>query len=93
VAQEALTNVARHAQATGVTIKISQVAGTVRMEIRDNGRSFAVKKVLESKHPKRLGLVGMKERVEMVGGTLAIASSPGKGTVVRVEIPSPKKTA
>ena len=88
VAQEALTNVARHAHASQVTIRISRVARAIRMEISDNGRSFPVMKILRDKHPKRLGLVGMKERIEMAGGKLAIASSPGKGTLVRAEIPS-----
>jgi signal transduction histidine kinase len=57
------------------------------MEISDNGRSFLVEKIVSSKNPKRLGLVGMKERVEMVGGSLTIESARGKGTTVRVEIP------
>jgi signal transduction histidine kinase len=87
VAQEALTNIARHAQATEVTMSISEISGAIRMEISDNGRSFNVKKALFSNNPKRLGLVGMKERVEMVGGKLTIESLPGKGTTVRAEIP------
>ena len=87
VAQEALANVVRHARATQVNMVISKIPGAIRMEIRDNGRSFLVEKTVMAKNPKRLGLVGMKERVEMFGGTLAIASEPGKGTVVCVEIP------
>jgi signal transduction histidine kinase len=87
VAQEALTNVARHAQATQVRMSISEISGAIRMEICDNGRSFNVKKAFGAKNPKRLGLIGMKERVEMVGGNLTIESEPGKGTTVRAEIP------
>jgi signal transduction histidine kinase len=87
VAQEALTNVARHARATEVKMNISKISGAIRMEISDNGRSFLVEKIVSSKNPKRLGLVGMKERVEMVGGSLTIESARGKGTTVRVEIP------
>ncbi|MFA5265534.1 MAG: sensor histidine kinase [Opitutaceae bacterium] len=87
VAQEALTNVARHAQATEVRMSIFKVPGAIRMEIGDNGKSFHVRKTLLSKNPKRLGLIGMKERVEMVGGSLAIESEPGKGTTVRADIP------
>jgi len=90
VAQEALTNVTRHARATRVTLRISQVAELIRMEIGDNGRSFDVERIMRSKHPERLGLLGMKERIEMVGGRLAIISSPGHGTRVRVEIPAVK---
>lgn len=87
VAQEALTNVARHAQATQVSVSISDNDGAIRMEITDNGKSFQVEKTLLARNNKRLGLVGMKERVEMVGGTLTIESAPDKGTTVRAEIP------
>ena len=92
VAQEALTNVARHAHATQVKMNISKIPGAIRMEISDNGQSFHVEKTLSAKTNKRLGLVGMRERLEMVGGSLAITSSPGAGTTVRAEIPfNPKK--
>lgn len=87
VAQEALTNIARHAHATQVRMSISEVSGAIRMEISDNGKSFSVEKALGAKGPKRLGLIGMKERIEMVGGSLAIESAAGTGTTVRAEIP------
>jgi two-component system sensor histidine kinase DegS len=87
VAQEALTNVGRHAQATDVRISIRQVAGAVALDISDNGRSFPVEKVLQARNPRRLGLVGMRERLEMVGGTLAIESARGTGTSVHARIP------
>jgi two-component system sensor histidine kinase DegS len=87
VAQEALTNVTRHAQATQVALGIAKIPGAIRMEVTDNGKSFRVEKILLARNNKRLGLVGMRERVEMVGGTLAIESAPGQGTTVRVEIP------
>jgi signal transduction histidine kinase len=93
VAQEALNNVARHSQATAVRVTITQVAGAAQMEIADNGKSFQVEKTLLTKGNKRLGLIGMRERVEMVGGTLAIESTPGRGTTVRARIPfNPPKT-
>jgi PAS domain S-box-containing protein len=87
VAQEALTNVARHAHATQVRLSISQRSRAIRMEISDNGRSFAVEKTLAANNNRRLGLIGMRERVEMVGGHLTIVSSRGAGTVVCAEIP------
>ena len=87
VAQEALTNVARHAQASQVKMSITEISGAIQMEISDNGKSFHVGKALTARNPHRLGLVGMRERVEMVGGTLTIESAPGKGTIVRAEIP------
>jgi two-component system, NarL family, sensor histidine kinase DegS len=91
VAQEALTNVARHANATEVGMSISEVSGKIRMEISDNGQSFPVRKTLSAKNPKRLGLIGMKERIEMVGGSLTIESIRGKGTTVCAEIPFTEK--
>ncbi len=92
VAQEALTNVARHSQATRVKMNISEIAGVIRMDISDNGKSFHVGNTMSTKSPKRLGLVGMKERLEMVGGSLRIDSKLGKGTTVRAEIPfTPEK--
>ena len=57
----------------------------------DDGQSFAVEKTMLAKNPKRLGLIGMKERIEMVGGSLAIESVAGKGTTVRAEIPFTSK--
>lgn len=87
VAQEALTNVARHADATEIRMNITRIAGAIRMEICDNGKSFAVRKTLLAKNRKRLGLLGMRERVEMVGGKLTIDSAAGCGTTVRAEIP------
>jgi two-component system CheB/CheR fusion protein len=86
VATEALTNVAKHADATRVVFTITKIPGGVRMEIRDNGKSFAAGK-LRTSNTRRLGIVGMRERVEMVGGTLVIEAKPGKGTRVRAEIP------
>ncbi|MEO6004681.1 MAG: sensor histidine kinase [Opitutus sp.] len=91
VAQEALTNVGRHAQATEVRMSITEIPGAIRMEISDNGRSFDVEKTLRSKTRTRLGLIGMKERVEMIGGTLRIESTLGRGTTVCAEIPHPEK--
>jgi signal transduction histidine kinase len=87
VAQEALTNVTRHSHATRVEIELSQIADAIQMEIRDNGRAFNVGNTVSAKNPKRLGLVGMRERMEIVGGSLSIESMPGTGTTVRAEIP------
>lgn len=92
VGQEALNNVIRHAEATQAEITISEIPGAIRMEIRDNGKSFQVEQVLQNRKFKRLGLIGMRERIEMVGGQLTIDSIPGTGTTVRAEIPfNPEK--
>ncbi len=93
VAQEALTNVGRHAQASAVAMSIVAIPGAIRMEVHDNGKSFQVPQTLSAKANKRLGLLGMRERVEMVGGALTIESAPGQGTTVRAEIPFCPTTA
>jgi signal transduction histidine kinase len=87
VAQEALANVAKHAQATLVKVSIRRAGGVVRMEIHDNGKSFQVERALFAKRITRLGLLGMRERVEMVGGTFTVESSPATGTTIRAQIP------
>jgi signal transduction histidine kinase len=59
----------------------------VLLKIHDNGKSFDVARTLDTKRYKRLGLLGMRERVEMVGGTFDIQSAPGRGTTVRAAFP------
>jgi signal transduction histidine kinase len=87
VAQEAFMNVARHANASLVSVDIHRAKGLVRMEIHDNGKSFDVKRLLVGRRISRLGLLGMRERVEMVGGDFEVESEPGKGTTIRALIP------
>jgi len=87
IAQEALTNVGRHAKASRVDVTIETLRGAVRMAIKDDGKSFQVERIFHAGKIKRLGLLGMRERVEMVGGVFCVESTPGQGTTVRVEIP------
>ena len=87
VAQEALLNVARHAQASLVNVRIRKLRGVIRMEVKDNGKSFQVQGTLPTGENRGLGLLGMRERVEMVGGRFTVESAPGKGTTIRAEIP------
>ena len=87
VAQEALTNVVRHAHARHATVRILKTPDAVRLEISDDGRSFPAERMLSAKRGGHLGLLGMRERLEMVGGRFAIVSVPGKGTTVTAEIP------
>jgi len=77
VAQESLTNVAKHARATRAEIEFSRRPTGIRMEIRDNGHSFTVKEHLNGKLNKRLGLLGMQERVRLVNGEFTIDSCGG----------------
>jgi signal transduction histidine kinase len=91
VAQAALTNIAQHAKASNVSVKITDLPQAVHMEITDDGRSFNVAHVLDSRRNKRLGLIGMRERVEMVGGTFNVVSEPGHGTTISLTIPFKRK--
>jgi signal transduction histidine kinase len=87
VAQEALTNVARHAQASYVAVKVQENGGAICMKIIDNGKGFQEERVFHARKCKRLGLLGMRERLEMVGGNFSVTSVPGKGTTVFAQIP------
>ncbi len=88
VAQESLTNIAKHARATQSQVSIRKLKNGIQMEIQDNGRSFRVEQQLASTSgKKRLGLLGIQERVRLASGKLSIESEPGQGTRVRVWIP------
>jgi signal transduction histidine kinase len=87
VSQAALVNIAQHAQASTVSVVITDLPKAVLMQIKDDGKSFDVDRVLDSRKNKRLGLIGMRERVEMVGGTFTVESAPGLGTTISARIP------
>jgi signal transduction histidine kinase len=91
VVQESLTNVAKHAQASGVDVTLRTVSNGIRMRIKDNGRGFVVDRERFAKGKKRLGLLGIQERLRLVDGRFEIRSSPGKGTTVEVEVPLPNR--
>ena len=81
VVQEALTNVARHAQTDFATIQLLADAGVLTIVVKDRGRGFSL-----SKDPMTSGLGGMRERVALLGGRLEIESAPGAGTVITAEL-------
>ena len=93
VAQEALTNVARHAQASRLDINIQKLSDCICMKIKDNGKSFNVGHVMRANRGNRLGLLGMRERVEMVGGKFSVESTPDNGTTIEARIPLVKVRA
>jgi two-component system sensor histidine kinase UhpB len=86
VIQEALTNVARHANAHHVEVWLAQEGARAVATIRDDGVGFDVEAVLASKE-RGLGLFGMQERMALVGGRLQLSAWPGGGTLVRAEVP------
>ena len=88
VAQEALTNMRKHAKAESVRIELRREEEEVHLEIRDYGRGFEPNQASTVSGPgERVGLVGMRERVGMLGGTLLIRSGPGAGTSVTAILP------
>ncbi|MDX2253393.1 MAG: PAS domain S-box protein [Nitrospira sp.] len=87
IAQEALTNVRRHAQARHVSITLQMEKHNLELSIKDDGVGFLPFGV-ESKKPS-LGLLGIQERARLVGGEVRITSVPGQGTEVRVIVPAP----
>jgi signal transduction histidine kinase len=84
IVQESLTNVALHAQASRVDVLLNRRNGSLVMTVEDNGIGFNPD---EPAHPDRLGLFGMRERIEMLGGRLVVESAPGKGTMISAEVP------
>lgn len=86
IAQEALTNVAKHAEASGVTINLDALDGYARMTISDNGKGFAQTKSIAEGNAATLGLLTMNERALRAGGRLRIESRAGEGTTVIVEV-------
>lgn len=87
VVQEALNNVCRHANADSVGITLETSATWVLVTIQDDGRGFRPGQM------KGLGLVGMQERVESLGGTLTVSSGPGKGTRIEARLPFARRIA
>jgi signal transduction histidine kinase len=87
VAQQCLGNVVQHAQATRVNVAIRKDAHGICMQVADNGRSFKKDAEQAAKSKKRLGLLGMQERVRLVNGEFTIIPRFGKGTTIIVKIP------
>ncbi len=88
ILQEALTNIARHAHATLVHLRVDQTPTEVTAYVEDNGVGFDVASVMEHEsYPGGAGLLGMRERVTLLAGTLTIVSEPGGGTQLYLTIP------
>jgi signal transduction histidine kinase/HAMP domain-containing protein len=98
IVQEALTNVARHAQAENVSVVLEKRDRAVRLIIEDDGQGFDVNSLLGSRREAesaegKLGLIGMRERAALLGGTLTIESTPGMGTTVFVDVPLVRRSS
>ena len=86
IAQEALTNIAKHAHATRVTVKLARTRQHVSLKVSDNGGGI---RQADRAKPESFGLRGMAERARALGGTLSLSHAPGGGTVVAVKIKLP----
>jgi signal transduction histidine kinase len=88
VIQEAVSNITRHTKAKNAAISLYFKKNLIQVNIKDDGQGFDVEEAISSKNrPRGLGLLGMKERVELVRGTLSIRSRAGSGTQINIEIP------
>ena len=89
IAQEAITNVVRHANASRIDIQLDFTPNNIYLRVEDNGQGFNTDVVLKKKpgKPTAWGLLGMVERASLVGGTCNILSHPGKGTLIEVNVP------
>jgi len=90
IIQEALTNVARHSNAARVELRIRYRDADVLVEVRDDGRGITSQEIGSS---RSLGVIGIRERAELVGGTVRFEGIPGRGTIVSVRIPMPGATS
>jgi two-component system sensor histidine kinase UhpB len=88
IVQEALNNIAKHAQADRVEVSLMERDSRIYASIQDNGRGFDLDEVVHPESPERgFGIVGIQERVSLLGGRMEIQSRPGFGTLISVEIP------
>jgi len=87
IMQEGLTNISKHAAATHVDLELWQDDKRVHGLIRDDGVGFVVEQVMDHTGPRGLGLLGIQERLEVLGGTLQITSAPGQGTTLQITLP------
>jgi two-component system sensor histidine kinase UhpB len=92
ILQEALNNIAKHSGATRIEISLERRDGLVSASVTDNGRGFDPVRVLRSDSLEGgLGILGMEERVSLLGGKIDIQSKPGAGTYLYIEVPLPKE--
>jgi two-component system sensor histidine kinase DegS len=87
LAQEAVTNALKHSEATEISVKVEAAKDTIIMVIKDNGNGFDIKQLKGNKDKKSFGLIGMKERIDLLEGKMTIDSKVGLGTFIMIQVP------
>lgn len=92
VFQESFTNISKHADAKEVFIEVKKEGDSISFVVKDDGKGFELNKIINRKfNEKGVGLMAMKERMHMMGGTFEVNSLPGKGTTIKFVVPIEKK--
>jgi signal transduction histidine kinase len=84
IVQESLANIAKHSRATQVTVSMTRAGSEITLSVRDNGVGF---NPADARKPNSLGLAGVRERAQLLNGTISVESQPGRGTSVSARIP------
>jgi signal transduction histidine kinase len=92
IAQEMLANVAKHSRATRVALRLSVEDESVSLSVEDDGIGFDAAAAL-ARFNRGLGLLSMRERTELLGGTFNLESTPGRGTRIRITVPAAREVA
>lgn len=92
VVQEALTNAAKHSQATGIDVSLAHVNGSIVLQVSDNGKGMNEDEQISQGSGSGLGLAGMRERITLLGGSFAVTTSPARGTTLRASLPAKERT-
>jgi len=86
IVQEAVQNAVKHSNAKDIRIIIEQYQHSIRIHVKDNGVGFDFDSIVDS-HDESFGLIGMRERIELIDGEFEVETYPGGGTVIKVKIP------
>ncbi len=84
ILQESFTNIIRHAKATRVEVSLQETKGNILLTVKDNGKGITKE---EARSPHAFGLIGMRERVQFLGGQVSITGAQNRGTTVNVSLP------
>jgi two-component system sensor histidine kinase DegS len=87
IIQEIVSNIHKHACANNSVVKIEMLNNRINIQVRDDGKGFNLNKVMANKEREGYGLIGMRERVQLLNGDINIVSAPGKGTSISISVP------